>query len=98
MSTVQELEKKLSRISAQLNTLHEEKIFGSDTLDKSSIDEMMGVLKIEYFKVVDELEAIRKADYSDGELDLIISDWRFKIVEKNNLLSNEFAKKRDTSK
>ena len=73
MSTVQELEKKLSRISAQLNTLHEEKIFGSDTLDKSSIDEMMGVLKIEYFKVVDELEAIRQADYSDGELDLIIN-------------------------
>ena len=34
---------------------------------------MMGVLKIEYFKVVDELEAIRQADYSDGELDLIIN-------------------------
>ena len=32
-----------------------------------------------------------------GELDLIISDWRFKIVEKNNLLSNEFAKKKDTT-
>ncbi len=29
-----------------------------------------------------------------GELDLIISNWRFKLVEKNNLLSNEFTKKR----
>lgn len=33
-----------------------------------------------------------------GELDLIISEWRFKIVEKNNLLSNEFTKKKDTTK
>lgn len=32
-----------------------------------------------------------------GELDLIISNWRFKIVEKNNLLSNEFTKKKDTT-
>lgn len=32
-----------------------------------------------------------------GELDLIISEWRFKIVEKNNLLSNEFTKKKDTT-
>lgn len=32
-----------------------------------------------------------------GELDLIISEWRFKLVEKNNLLSNEFTKKKDTS-
>lgn len=32
-----------------------------------------------------------------GELDLIISNWRFKIVEKNNLLSNEFSKKKDTT-
>ena len=30
-----------------------------------------------------------------GELDLIISEWRFKIVEKNNLLSNEFSRKRN---
>lgn len=30
-----------------------------------------------------------------GELDLIISEWRFKIVEKNNLLSNEFTKKKN---
>lgn len=33
-----------------------------------------------------------------GELDLIINEWKFKLVEKNNLLSNEFSKKRDTSK
>lgn len=32
-----------------------------------------------------------------GELDLVISNWRFKIVEKNNLLSNEFTKKKDTT-
>lgn len=32
-----------------------------------------------------------------GELDLIISEWRFKIVEKNNMLSNEFTKKKDTT-
>ena len=32
-----------------------------------------------------------------GELDLIISEWRFKILEKNNLLSNEFTKKKDTT-
>lgn len=32
-----------------------------------------------------------------GELDLIVSNWRFKIVEKNNLLSNEFTKKKDTT-
>lgn len=30
-----------------------------------------------------------------GELDLIISEWKFKIVEKNNLLSNEFSRKRN---
>lgn len=30
-----------------------------------------------------------------GELDLVISEWRFKIVEKNNLLSNEFTKKKN---
>lgn len=33
-----------------------------------------------------------------GELDLVISPWKFKIVEKNNLLSNEFTKKKDTNK
>ena len=33
-----------------------------------------------------------------GELDLIISNWKFKLVEKNNLLSNEFTKKKDTTK
>jgi len=32
-----------------------------------------------------------------GELDLIVSEWRFKIVENNNLLSNEFTKKKDIS-
>lgn len=32
-----------------------------------------------------------------GELDLIISEWKFKLVEKNNLLSNEFTKKKDTT-
>lgn len=32
-----------------------------------------------------------------GELDLVISEWRFKLVEKNNLLSNEFTKKKDTT-
>ncbi len=31
-----------------------------------------------------------------GELDLIISAWRFKLVENNNLLSSEFTKKKDT--
>lgn len=30
-----------------------------------------------------------------GELDLIINKWKFMIVEKNNLLSNEFTKKKD---
>jgi len=30
-----------------------------------------------------------------GELDLVISNWKFKILEKNNLLSNEFTKKKD---
>ena len=30
-----------------------------------------------------------------GELDLIISEWKFKIVEKNNSLSNEFTKKKE---
>ena len=33
-----------------------------------------------------------------GELDLIISNWKFKIVEKNNMLSNEFTKKKDITK
>ena len=33
-----------------------------------------------------------------GELDLVINNWKFKIVEKNNLLSNEFTKKKDTTK
>lgn len=74
MSTVRELEAKLSRISAQLNTLQEEKIFGSDTLDKTTIQEMIDLLKEQYFRVVDELEMIKKADYSDGELDLLINE------------------------
>ena len=74
MATVRELENKLSRITAQLNTLEEEKIFGSDSIDKSTIDEMIGLLKIQYFKVVDELEAVKKADYSDGELDLLFNE------------------------
>lgn len=74
MSSIKELESKLTRISAQLNTLHEEKIFGSDTLDNTSIDEMIGLLKTEYIRIVDELEKIKKADYSDGELDLIINE------------------------
>ena len=30
-----------------------------------------------------------------GELDLVINKWGFKRVEKNNLLSNEFTKKKD---
>ena len=30
-----------------------------------------------------------------GELDLVINNWKFKILEKNNLLSNEFTKKKD---
>ena len=30
-----------------------------------------------------------------GELDLIISEWRFKIVERNDLLSIEFTKKKN---
>ena len=30
-----------------------------------------------------------------GELDLVVNNWRFKRVEKNNLLSNEFTKKKD---
>lgn len=30
-----------------------------------------------------------------GELDLIINNWGFKIAEKNNLLSNEFTKKKE---
>ena len=30
-----------------------------------------------------------------GELDLVINNWGFKRVEKNNLLSNEFTKKKD---
>ena len=45
MSRVKELENKLSRISAQLNTLQEEKIFGSDSVDKTAINEMIGLLK-----------------------------------------------------
>ena len=31
-----------------------------------------------------------------GELDIIINKWKFKILEQNNLLSNEFTKKKDT--
>lgn len=30
-----------------------------------------------------------------GELDLVVNNWGFKRVEKNNLLSNEFTKKKD---
>ena len=33
-----------------------------------------------------------------GELDLVINNWKFKIIEKNSLLSNEFTKKKDTTK
>ena len=30
-----------------------------------------------------------------GELDLVVNNWGFKRLEKNNLLSNEFTKKKD---
>lgn len=73
MSRVTELEASLSKISEQFNTLQEEKLFGSDTIDRVVIDEMMKLLKEQYFKVVTELETIKKADYTDGELDLLIN-------------------------
>ena len=31
-----------------------------------------------------------------GELDLVINEWKFRVVEKKQLLSNEFTKKKDT--
>lgn len=35
---------------------------------------MIELLKTEYIRILDELEKIKKADYSDGELDLIINE------------------------
>jgi len=32
-----------------------------------------------------------------GELDMIINEWIFKLVNRNNMLSNEFTKKKDTT-
>ena len=73
MKTVEELEGRLSRISAQLNTLYENKMYANLDLDEDTIDDLIGKLKEEYIRIVDEIDRVRKADYSDGELDLIIN-------------------------
>lgn len=73
MKTVEELEGRLSRISAQLNTLYEDKIYGVLNMDDETIEDLIGKLKEEYMRIVDEIDRVKKADYSDGELDLIIN-------------------------
>lgn len=73
MKTVEELEGRLSRISAQLNTLYENKMYANLDLDEDTIDDLIGKLKEDYIRIVDEIDKVRKADYSDGELDLIIN-------------------------
>ena len=45
MKTVEELEGRLSRISAQLNTLYENKMYANLDLDEETIDDLIGKLK-----------------------------------------------------
>ena len=73
MKTVEELEERLNRISVQLNTLYENRVFGNRYLDNDAIDELIAKLKEDYLRVVDEIDRVKKADYSDGELDLLIN-------------------------
>lgn len=72
--TVEELEGRLSRLTAQLNTLYEEKLYGNHNSEDVSIDDLIAKLKEDYFRIVDEIEAARRADYSDGELDLLVNE------------------------
>ena len=83
MKTKKDLENRLSRISAQINTLYEEKIFGNAFLEEHAIDELISKLKEDYLRVADELEALKKADYSDGEIDLLIN--RIKTFEDKDV-------------
>ena len=73
MGRIKELESRLSRILIQLNALQEDKLFGDDIYDNVSIDEKINLLKEQYIEIVNELEKLKAADYSDGELDLLIN-------------------------
>ena len=61
----------------------------ADDFKEDSIYKELNTFKIEFNPTITEYI---------GELDLVISDWRFKLVEKNNLLTNEFTKKKDIEK
>ena len=58
----------------------------ANNFEKSSIYNEANSFKLAFKPVI--LETI-------GEFDLIVSELRFKIAEKNNLLSNEFSKKKN---
>ncbi len=73
MKTLEELEDKLYCLTAQMNKLYEEKIFSCDYLDDSVI-EKLDRLKEEYFRTIRDIEKLKKADYSDGELDLVVNE------------------------
>ena len=58
----------------------------ADDFKEDSIYTEYNRLKLEFNPTINE---------SIGEFDLVISEWKFKVVEKNNILSNEFSKKKD---
>ena len=53
----------------------------ADDFNTNSIYHSMNKVKTDFNNIVTEYV---------GELDLVISEWKFKIIEKNNMLSNEF--------
>ena len=54
MKTVEELEGRLSRISAQLNTLYENKMFANLDLDEDTIDDLINRLGPDYLEILAE--------------------------------------------
>ena len=74
MEEIKKLERRLNDICAQLNYLYEDKMYGSSSLDPESIEYLISELKLEYLRITDRLESLKKPNYSDGELDLLINE------------------------
>lgn len=74
MEEIKKLERRLNDICAQLNYLYEDKMYGSSSLDPESIEYLISELKLEYLRITDRLESLKKPNYSDGELDLLVNE------------------------
>lgn len=73
MKSIEELEVRLNTLVNQMNVLEEEQLFGTLGLTEAEFNETLGYLRTRYFEIVDELDKLKKADYSDGEIDLLVN-------------------------